>query len=226
MALRTLDQLEAALTEELKWRTREIHQWEAVARSVRPHELPAILRGGLGILYGHWEGYVKAGVAMYLEYVAKKGLAVSQLRPELAAVALRGLLGSGETSKKSSDHTRIVLAIREEAGAPARLPYDQAMIRTFSNLNFDRFEDIMHSIGCDASRHEIHRSLIDSRLLKNRNSIAHGREQYVELEDWKTIQERVFLILSDVRTQVSNAAATMSYLRSAPTVPAPRPMSD
>ncbi|WP_433313268.1 MAE_28990/MAE_18760 family HEPN-like nuclease [Micromonospora sp. CA-269861] len=222
MSVRTIEQLEAALTEELKWRRREIQQWEGVARSVREHELAAVLRGGLSIVYGHWEGYVKAAAAMYLEFVARKGLSISQLRPELAAVALRGLLGSGESSKKSSDHTRIVVALREKSLEPARLPYDRATIRTFSNLSFDRFEDIMHSIGCDASGHEIHRSLIDNRLLKNRNSIAHGREQYVTIDDWKTIQERVFDILADVRTQISNAAAVGAYLRVDPGVPKPR----
>jgi hypothetical protein len=226
MAVRTLSDLEALLTEELKWRRREVQQWESVVKGVRPHELLAILRGGLAIIYGHWEGYVKTAASAYLEYVSRKGLTVAQLRPELAALALRGLLGTGEMSKKASDHTKIVLAIREESTAPAKLPYEQATIRTYSNLSFDRFVDIMHSIGCDASRHEIHRSLIDNRLLKNRNLIAHGREQYVNLEDWKTIQERVFDILGDVRTQISNAAATRAYLRSTFTIPSPRRSSN
>jgi hypothetical protein len=211
--LRSVEQLEAALTEELKWRTHEVTQWEALAERARRHELPAVVRGGIALLYGHWEGYTKAAVMMYLEYISKKGLKLNELRAEIAAVALRGMLGRGELSKKSTDHTEIVMAIREKGSSTAQVPFDSPTVRTFSNLSFERFEDIMHSIGCDASRYEIYRSLIDLRLLKNRNDIAHGREQYVNFEDWKEIRERVFKILTDVRSQISNAAATEAFRR-------------
>jgi hypothetical protein len=208
--IRRIDQLEARLTEDLKWRTHEMDQWQAVASRVRTHEVAAIVRGGVAILYAHWEGYVKAAACSYLEFVANLGLKLDELRPELAAVAMRSVLGRGEMSKASKDHTEIVLAIRA-TGSPASLSYDQSTIRTYSNLSFERFEDIMHSLGCDGTRHEIYRSIIDNRLLKHRNSIAHGREEYVVLDDWITIKERVLIILQDVRTQLSNAATTASY---------------
>ncbi|GGM43991.1 MAE_28990/MAE_18760 family HEPN-like nuclease [Dactylosporangium sucinum] len=211
--VRTVEQLEAALTEELKWRTHEVVQWESVAAGVRDYQLPAVVRGGIALLYGHWEGYVKAAGCLYLEHVSRKGLKIDELRAELAAVSMRTLLGKGESSKSSTQHTEIILAIREGGGELARIPFDRSTIRTRSNLSFEVFEDIMHSIGCDASRHEIHRSLINNRLLKNRNDIAHGRELYVLLDDWRDIRHRVFEMLVDVRTQLANSAATESYRR-------------
>lgn len=106
----------------------------------------------------------------------------------------------------------IVSTIRESRKkSPIKLPYDRATVRTYSNLSFERFEDIMHSIGCDSFRHDIYRGPINLRLLKSRNEIAHGRDLYVELEDWKDLRKRVFDILGDVRTQIGNAAEREEY---------------
>lgn len=91
--LRSIGELQAALTEDLKWRVQEVAQWEAVTDRVKRHEVPAVVRGGVALLYGHWEGYVKSSVTYYLEYISKKGLPLGDLRDEIAAIALRGLLG-------------------------------------------------------------------------------------------------------------------------------------
>ncbi|MEU3241052.1 MAE_28990/MAE_18760 family HEPN-like nuclease [Streptomyces violaceoruber] len=213
--IRTIDHLESSLTEDLKWRTHEMQLWEQVASSCRAHQVAGVLRGGLALVYAHWEGYVKEGARAYLEYISRKGLKVNELRSEIAAVALRSKLGQGEASKNSSAHTAIVELLREADTLPANLPYASATIRTRANLKFEVFTDIMHSIGCDASRHEIYQSTIDKRLLRHRNDIAHGREEYVSLSDWIDIRDRVLLILKDVRSQISNAAANEEYRRKA-----------
>jgi MAE_28990/MAE_18760-like HEPN len=140
-------------------------------------------------------------------------LHVGELRDELAAIALRAMLGSGEQSKKSSDHTTIVSALRAEAQRKANIPYDRSTIRTRSNLTFDVFEDIMHSIGCDSTRHELQKSLITNRLVKNRNDISHGRYLLIAFEDWLEWRSRVVSILEDVRDQLRAAAYTRTYKR-------------
>lgn len=218
-SIRTIEHLESFLTEDLKWRTHEMQLWEQVASSCRAHELPGVLRGGLALVYAHWEGYVKEGARSYLEYVSRKGLKIGQLRPEIAAVALRSTLGQGEASKNSSAHTAIVNILRSADSQPANIPYTSATIRTRSNLRFDVFADIMHSIGCDATRHEIYRVIIDKRLLRYRNDIAHGREEYISLSDWISIRDRILLILKDVRMQISNAAANEEFRRGIDTTP-------
>lgn len=211
MKIRALEQLEAALTEDLEWRKHEIAVWERVAKAARPHEQPALLRGGLALLYAHWEGYVKTACTCYLEYVSRKGLMLGALRAELAAVALRSKIQDLAVAKSSESHTSIVETIRAEATIPARLPYDTATIRTYANLNFRTFASIMHSLGCDSSRHELTSFVIDNRLLRARNEIAHGRNEFVSLGDWQDIRDRLLPILDDVRTQLSNAAALGEY---------------
>lgn len=215
MAIRSADELGSYLIEELKWRTAELDTWERLAKSSRPHQQIGILRAGVALLYAHWEGYVKEAARAYLEYVSRQGLRVGDLRDELAAVALRTMLGSGEQSKKSSDHTSIVSALRAEAQSKANIPYDRSTIRTRSNLTFDVFEDIMHSVGCDSSRHELQRVLITNRLVKNRNDISHGRLLLISYEDWLDWRERVVLILEDVRDQLRAAAYSQAFKRTA-----------
>lgn len=213
MPIRTLEHLEAHLTEDLKWRLTELENWKSMMDSCRQHQKTGALRAGVTLLYAHWEGYVKEAARSYLEYVGRKGLTLAELRAELAAVALRGMLGRGEQSKKSTDHTEIVIILREEATRKAVLPYDSAAIKTNSNLAFEVFEDIMHSLGCDASRHDLQRTLINARLLKNRNAIAHGRELPIALEDWVVMRNRVEVMLHDVRDQFRNAAALELFRR-------------
>jgi hypothetical protein len=213
MELRSLDGFEAYLTEELKWRLEELDTWERMVRDCRPHEQIGALRAGVTLLYAHWEGYVKEAARAYLEFVSRKGLKVGELRAELAAVALRNMLGKGEQSKKAEDHTAIITLLRNEDRSDARISYDRSNIKTRSNLTFSLFEDIMHSLGCDASRHDISRVLIDARLLKNRNDIAHGREMLINLDDWVVMRGRVVGILRDVRVQLQNAAAMEDFRR-------------
>jgi proline dehydrogenase len=213
MELRTLEGFETHLTEDLKWRLSELDTWERMIRTCRPHERVGALRAGVALLYAHWEGYIKEAARAYLEFVSRKRLKIADLRAELAAVALRGMLGKGEQSKRSTDHTAIIAMLRDEASCDANISYSQSTIKTKSNLTFDVFEDIMHSIGCDASRHEISRTLIDARLLKNRNEIAHGRELLIEFDDWLVMRKRVVAVLKDVRTQLQNAAALEQFRR-------------
>lgn len=210
--IRSLEDLEALLLEELKWRKQELSQWYQIASKARKHELNGVLRGGSALLYAHWEGYVKEAARGYLEYVDRQGLTVSQLRPELAAVALRGVLGRGEQSKQARDHTELVEMVRDLNGIRAMIPHERSTIKTNQNLRFATFVDVMHSIGCDGERHKLFQKLIDVRLVENRHAIVHGREVVVQLDDWVEIREKVLRILDDVRTQVSNAAASKAFM--------------
>jgi acetylornithine deacetylase/succinyl-diaminopimelate desuccinylase-like protein len=159
-------------------------------------------------------GYVKTAGSSYLQYVSRKGLKLGELRPELAAVALRAKIITLANEKNAEPHTEIIQLIRDEATTAAALPYDMTTIRTRANLNFKTFASIMHSLGCDAHRHASLAIHIDQRLLGGRNEIAHGREEYVSLDDWIELRDVVEAVLKDIRVQLANAAATAAYRRS------------
>lgn len=212
MELRTLDGFEAHLTEDLKWREHELTTWEQLVAQARKHEKYGLLRGGGALLYAHWEGYVKEACRAYIEYVSRKGLKVNQLSSPFVAISLRTIFGVGEASKNARDHIMVVEMARNAATATdsVYLPYDRAMVRTNANLSFDRYLDIMASVGCNGALHEIHRIQI-TRLLRARNDIAHGQHEEIELDDWRQMYRSVKVILRDLRTQLQNAASTEAY---------------
>lgn len=185
--------------------------FEQILRAARQHEQPALLRGGLALLYAHWEGYIKTAGSSYLEYVSRLGLTLGDLRPELAAVALRSKISRLAAEKSSLAHSDLVVLIREGGTSKAELPYTRAAIRTRANLKFSEFESIMHSLGCSSEPHRASALLIDERLLGSRNEISHGEREYVGFVDWIKMRDVVEAILKDVRSQLSNAAATGAF---------------
>jgi len=216
MTIHTLDELESALTLDLKWRVQELFAFEQLTSNARDSHRDALLRGSLALLYAHWEGFVKAAGSSYLEFISRKRLKLGELRPEIAAIALRGEINKLALERSSESHGRLVVMLWDELGSDAKLPYDKATIRTRANLKFSVFESIMYSLGCDSSRHKTHELLIDERLLGFRNEIAHGRQEYIELDDWLTTRDAVESILKDVRTQIANAAVLETFRRSTP----------
>lgn len=211
--IRTIDQLEAYLTTDLKWRTQELFAFERMLKVARSHEAPSLLRGSLALIYAHWEGYIKNAGSAYLQYVSRKNLTLGEMRVELAGVALRSQIQRLAEEKSPQRHTEIIEVIEHSMGHKIHLPYETTTIRTNSNLNFKLFDSIMHSLGCDASRHKTRSQLIDERLLGRRNEIAHGRREYVSLDEWIEARETIEAILRDVRNQLANSAATNAYRR-------------
>lgn len=211
MKIRDIHSLEAALTEELKWRKNELEQWKNFIRRARKHELPAILRAGIPLLYAHWEGYLKTACSYYMEYVSRKGFSLDQLRDELAALALRSDIVRLAEHKHAASQTEVIRKVRNGRSVTAILPYDDPTIRTGANIDFEEFRSIMLSVGCDSDRHQLQQFTIDNRLLRLRNAIAHGRYEFIDVQDWMDIKERIVPILEDVRAQLSNAASLKTY---------------
>jgi len=53
--------------------------------------------------------------------------------------------------------------------------------------------------------------LIDTRLLKTRNEIAHGNYLILDREEYRELQEEVIAMLDIFRNQIENAALQQEY---------------
>ena len=212
MKIRTTESLYDYISADLGWRKKELSVFKGQVERAEFRVRPALLRASIALLYAHWEGFVKNCTHAYLCYVASLKLTYLQLRPELAALAMRARLEEFETTNKAQIHTTLVRDIREDASSRARIPTNREAVRTFSNLNYDRLCDILCSVGCDFSRYSTYEDLIDEQLLAARNRISHGEEDYIRLTDWEDVRVEIINMMDDISNQILNSATQRSYL--------------
>ncbi|WP_449337591.1 MAE_28990/MAE_18760 family HEPN-like nuclease [Streptomyces griseus] len=212
MKIRTTEHLYDFISADLGWRRKELSVFKGQVEKAEAGVRPALLRASIALLYAHWEGFVKNCAHAYLCYLASLRLSYLQLRPELAALAMRVRLEEFETTNRSLIHATLVRDMREGSSSRAKIPTSRDAVRTLSNLNYDRLCDILCSVGCDFSRYASYRDLIDEQLLAARNKIAHGEEEYIRLTDWDDLREEIIKMMDDISTQVLNSATQKSYL--------------
>jgi hypothetical protein len=213
MSVRTLEQLSDKLAEEIVWRKKELTAIRLMIESgsLSIDRRTALLRGGVALLYAHWEGFIKAASKLYLEFIHYQRLTYSQLSKNFIAVGIRNLLNKGNQSSKIRFHLDVVDFFSNRINQRSNLPYKDG-VNTKSNLSSDVFKEIIETLGLDYSEFETKQMLIDELLLKNRNTIAHGEYLLITLDEYLELHNQILQIIERYRTQVENAAALKHYL--------------
>lgn len=212
MKIRTAEELFDRIAEEQAWRKKELAVFKAQVERAEWRIRPALLRSSVALLYAHWEGFIKTIGHYYLCYLASLKLTYQQLRPEIAAFALRSQINNFARSERPHIHAAFVRTLREAANERASIPSDRDAIRTRSNLNYETLVDILCTLGCDYVRYEDKADLIDDQLVARRNRVVHGEEDYIHLTEWEELYKEVVDLMEDVATQILNAAADKTYL--------------
>jgi len=212
MKIRTTEILYDYVSADLSWRKKELSVFKSQVESAERSVRSALLRASVALLYAHWEGFVKNAAHAYLCYLASLKLSYAQLRPELAALSIRSQIVEFEATERAHLHANLIRQIREDAASRAHIPTSRDAVRTHSNLNYDRLCDILCSVGCDFSRYERYKDLIDEQLLAPRNRIVHGEEDYIRLPEWEDIREEMIALMDDISGQILNSAILKTYL--------------
>jgi hypothetical protein len=101
MTIRTFEQLNTALSEELAWRKRELTGLKfLVEKPPRGGSQTILLRAAIALLYAHWEGFIKAASNAYLEFVSFQRLKNSQLAKNFLALSVRSVLRQPDSQIK------------------------------------------------------------------------------------------------------------------------------
>jgi hypothetical protein len=66
-------------------------------------------------------------------------------------------------------------------------------------------------LGLDYSSYETREKLIDEKLLKSRNTIAHGSYLATDLDGYIDLQDEVLGMMELFRNQIENSAIKKSY---------------
>ncbi|MEO1428120.1 MAG: MAE_28990/MAE_18760 family HEPN-like nuclease [Cyanobacteria bacterium J06632_19] len=213
MKLRTAEQLSDKLANELAWRKKELSDIKSLIEtkfSLAKHN--ALIRSGICLLYAHWEGFVKIAGNSYLEYVRMQKLSYEKLANNFLALAMKEKLDEAKETNKPSLYIPVCDFFLDELNQRCELPKD--VISTASNLSSEIFKEITHVLGIDFSPYSTKSVLIDTKLLKARNEIAHGEYSLFDKEQYIELHEEIIAMLDIFRNQIENAAINKHYLRS------------
>ena len=111
----------------------------------------------------------------------------------------------------------MIAALESVVGAQAaRAKLRRAIsIGTESNLSSSVFMDMACWLGLDVGRYETKWHFIDDRLLKRRNSIAHGSGEELVLtqDEFEGLVYDVVQLLRWFKTDIENAVSTEAFRR-------------
>ena len=191
---------------------------QMVAQS-RSHERELLLRAAICILYSHWEGFMKNAATGYICFVVSRGLRLRDLSPSFLTLGLISNVQQVEQSRFVTMHAQISRGLSSQLSENLGLDCEK-IVNTRSNLNYEVLSEILQYVGIEPGRYQTKGLILDERLLRNRNKIAHG-EFYpldIDLDDYLNLHETIVGLLQQFRTDLENAAAMEAFRRNSPLV--------
>ena len=120
-------------------------------------------------------------------------------------------LNEAKDTNKPSLYIPVCDFFLNELNQRCELPKD--IISTASNLSSEILKEITYILGIDFSPYSTKSVLIDTKLLKRRNEIAHGEYSISDKEEYIELHREVIAMLDIFRNQVENAAINKDYMR-------------
>ncbi|GBF81494.1 MAE_28990/MAE_18760 family HEPN-like nuclease [Aphanothece sacrum] len=213
MKRQTAEQLSDRLSDDLIWRKKELSELKSLVenKGFSPQKHNLLTRSGICILYSHWEGFVKLAANSYLEYVRLKKLRYEQLSSNFLSLAMKDKLKEAKETNKASLYIPVCDFFLVELHNKSSLPKEA--ISTASNLSSEVFKEITYILGLDFSLYSTKSKLIDEKLLKNRNEIAHGNYLMIDTEEYIELHTEVIGMLDTFKTQIENAVLNEDFKR-------------
>ncbi|MEG4093095.1 MAE_28990/MAE_18760 family HEPN-like nuclease [Microcoleus sp. Pol12B4] len=216
MSIRTEEQLSDRLAKDLGWRKKELSEMKSLieAKNVSDQRHKVLVRSGVCILYSHWEGFVKLAANSYLEYVISKKLTYQELSSNFLALAMKEKLKEAKETHKPSLYIPVCEFFLSELNQRCILPKDG--ISTASNLSYDILKEITYILGIDFSIYSTKSVLIDIKLVKTRNEIAHGEYSVFDRDAYLELHRDIIGMLEIFRNQIENAASQKKFRQDSP----------
>jgi hypothetical protein len=212
MSIRTAEQLDDALADDLIWRKKEMSVLKWEVEKANSDKRDALIRAGVALLYAHWEGFTKTAGSSYLQLVAFKRLKNAELAIPFLTISARKLLRSSSETSRITAHLAVTRFFLNHQEDQSSIAYKDAF-STEGNLSSKVLREILDTLGIDYSPYEMKAQLIDVGLLKSRNTIAHGEYLAIDEPRYHQLSDEVIGMLDTLRNQISNAAAKEEFRR-------------
>ncbi|APZ97300.1 hypothetical protein BWQ93_01430 [Sphingopyxis sp. QXT-31] len=203
----TEDDLASQLSQDVAWRVREISDLKAAVHRADATAKNSLLRALVTICYAHWEGHVKFSAQKFMQHITLRKFQFSALDrqflknhflPRLGSLAQKGIFDRSE-----------LIDLILDSGNDRFSKINDDLINTRSNLNYEVLLELCHVCGINGSLFEEKSTFIDVVLLKRRNSIAHGEDTLVGVEEIDSLPDDTIGLM---RT-FSNELQTKAYLK-------------
>lgn len=199
------------ITEDRNWRIKEISDLKVAVKRGDQNLQKVLLRALVAICYAHWEGYVRFSARKYLEHVALRRFQYGQLDRQFFRNYFLPRLSALSTSKASIVErcTLIDEILNSSDHRFSRVNDD--LINTKANLSFDVFADICLVCGVPVQPFAERSTFIDIVLLRRRNSIAHGAETLVGLDELDDIANETIALMRGFGDALENHVVLQTY---------------
>lgn len=168
------------------------------------------MRSGITLLYAHWEGFCKAAASAYLEFVAMQRMEYAELSVNFIALGLQRMLRDAANTNQARPHNDLATMLTKGLDQKSRIPYKN-VIDTQANLSSAVLRNIIETLGLSYESFETKEKIIDEKLLKSRNSIAHGVYLSIDEDEFFDLFDQILGLMNEIRNQIDNAATLGSY---------------
>lgn len=201
----------AQIIADRNWRIREISDLKLAIKRGDDSMRKVLLRALVAICYAHWEGYIKFSARKYFEHIALRKFPYNALDRQFVRNYFLPRLAALSTSKISvSERCNLIDEVLDCAERRFTHVNDD-LINTKANLNFDVFTDICLVCGLSVALFEDSATFIDVILLKRRNSIAHGEDTLIALDELDEIVESTIGIMRSFGNEIENRVVLQTF---------------
>jgi len=197
---------------DLIWRRKELSDMKAAIRRADAASKSVLLRALITMCYAHWEGYVRFCASAYFEHLTLRKLPYLELERQIYVNSFLVRLDTLNKTRLNID-ARCKLVNEILDGTGARFGYvHPELIDTKSNLSADVIKDICLICGVDSTHFEDKRPFIDLIVLRRRNAIAHGQQEYIVEANIDTIVDDTLALMDHFRSLLENKIYLRTYL--------------
>jgi hypothetical protein len=203
--------LSSILDTDLIWRRQELSDIKAAIKTADLVSKSVLLRAMIAMSYAHWEGYVRTCANRYFEHLTlrKKPFVEFERQIYVNSILVRlDALHHGRVSVE--ERCKLINDILD--GGDGRFSYlNPDLVDTRSNLNTDVIKDICLICGVDSNHFEQNRFFLDVLVLKRRNAIAHGQQQFIQTDEIDDLVANILALMGSFRNLLENKVYTKAY---------------
>jgi hypothetical protein len=208
MKVRTINELQDKLDNEIQWRKKELVDYKfIIERNKNSTRLTPLVRGGIALSYAHWEGFIKMASSFFINYISIKKIPLDQMQLNFLALSYMKRINKGNGIEECIN---LMSDILDNPQKPCKI-FDKDIIETKSNLKYYVLKDILTSLGLEKSHFSSKENFIDKKLVEPRNDIAHGTYRDVAYEDFQIVHDNVIPLMEYYKTLIENSSIQQTY---------------